>query len=181
MDEFPLSKAFQFLESGPVVLLSTANKGKFNVMTMSWHMVMDFTPLIGCIVGPWDYSFTALKETKECVIGIPAVDLADKAVDIGNCSGKDMDKFETFNLTPLPAKHVGAPLIAECLANIECRVVDTVLVDKYDLFILRGIHAWVDSERKERRMFHAKGDGTFAADGEILDLKEKMVKWQDTL
>jgi Conserved protein/domain typically associated with flavoprotein oxygenases, DIM6/NTAB family len=181
MDEFPISKTFQLLEAGPVVLLSTANKGRINVMTMSWHMVMDFSPLIGCIVGPWDYSFTALKETRECVIGVPTVDLAEKVVDIGNCSGRETDKFEAFKLTPLPAKHVGAPLIAQCFANIECKVVDTVLVDKYDLFILRGIQAWVDSSRSERRTFHAKGDGTFRADGEVLDLKEKMVKWQGTL
>ncbi|MGD6810961.1 MAG: flavin reductase family protein [Candidatus Bathyarchaeia archaeon] len=181
MDEFPISKAFQFLEPGPVVLLTTADKGKFNVMTMSWHLVMDFTPLIGCIVGPWDYSFRALKETKECVISIPTVDLASKVVDIGNCSGKDTDKFKTFNLTPLPAKTVGAPLIAECLANIECKVIDTIIVDKYDFFILRGVQAWVDSTRKERQTFHAKGDGTFVVDGTVLDLKQKMTKWQDTL
>jgi flavin reductase (DIM6/NTAB) family NADH-FMN oxidoreductase RutF len=181
MDEFPISKAFQFLEPGPVVLLTTAAKGKFNVMTMSWHLVMDFTPLIGCIVGPWDYSFTALKETKECVISIPTIDLASKVVDIGNCSGKDLDKFKVFNLTPLPAKTVGAPLIAECLANIECKVIDTVIVDKYDFFILRGFQAWFDSTRSERQTFHAKGDGTFVIDGTILDLKEKMIKWQDTL
>jgi hypothetical protein len=65
MNELPLSKAFRLIEPGPVVLVTTALKGKTNVMTMSWHMVMDFTPQIGCIIGSWDYSFNALRTTKE--------------------------------------------------------------------------------------------------------------------
>ena len=177
MNELPLSKAFRLIEPGPVVFVATAHKGKANIMTMSWHMVMDFTPLIGCIIGSWDYSFKALCATKECVIGIPTVDLATKVVEIGNCSGQDTDKFKTFGLTPLPAERVQAPLIAECLANIECRVVDTSLVDKYSLFILEGVKAWVDPKRKERRTIHANGNGTFVIDGRTLNLKKKMVKW----
>lgn len=178
MDELPLSKAFQLIEPGPVVLITTAHKGKANIMTLSWHMVMDFSPQIGCIIGSWDYSFTALRATKECVIAIPTVDLAGKVVDIGNCSGKETDKFKTFSLTPKPAEKVGAPLIAECLANIECCVVDTSLVDKYSLFVLEGVKAWIDTKRKERRTFHAKGDGTFIVDGRTLNLKKRMIKWQ---
>src|SRR5208337_4813469 len=167
--ELPLSKAFQLIEPGPVVLVTTAHRKKANVMTMSWHMVMDFTPQIGCIIGPWDYSFSALRATGECVIAVPTVDIAGKVVGIGNCSGQDVDKFKAFELTPLPAKNVKAPLIAECLANIECRVTDDSLVDKYNLFILEGVKAWIDPDRKERRTFHANGDGTFVIDGPTLN------------
>jgi flavin reductase (DIM6/NTAB) family NADH-FMN oxidoreductase RutF len=181
MNELSLSKAFQLIEPGPVVLVTTMHKGKANVMTMSWHMVMDFTPQIGCIIGPWDYSFSALRTTKECVIAIPTVDMASKVVEIGNCSGQEVDKFKRFGLTPLPAENVKAPLIAECLANLECRVVDTNRVNKYNLFILEGVKAWIDLERKERRTFHANGDGTFVVDGRTLNLKKKMVKWQSLI
>lgn len=117
-------------------------------MTMSWHMMMEFNPpRIGCVMGPWDYSFKALRTTKECVIAIPTVDLATKAVEIGNCSGEDVDKFTVFGLTPLQGKKVKAPLIAECLANIECRLAD--VIEKYGLVILEGMKAWIDSQRRE--------------------------------
>lgn len=178
MKEFPLSKAFQLIEPGPVVLLTTSYKGKPNVMTMSWTMDVDFTPLIACVVSNGDYSFNALIKTKECVIAIPAVDLIEKVADVGNCSGKNTDKFKKFGLTPLPAEKVKAPLIAECLANIECRVIDASLADKYNLFILEGVKAWVNPERKETRTFHAKGDGIFVEDGQIIDLKKRMTKFQ---
>jgi flavin reductase (DIM6/NTAB) family NADH-FMN oxidoreductase RutF len=181
MKNFLLSKAFQLIEPGPVVLVTTAYKKKPNVMTMSWHMVMEFTPLIGCVISPGDYSFSALRKTKECVIAIPTVDMIDQVVDIGNCSGEDIDKFKAFNLTPRPAQKVKAPLIAECLANIECRVVNDSLVDKYSLFILEGVKAWVDYDRKERRTLHANGDGTFVVDGRTLNLRKKMTKWQSII
>jgi flavin reductase (DIM6/NTAB) family NADH-FMN oxidoreductase RutF len=178
MNELPLSKAYRFIEPGPVVLVTTANEERANIMTMSWHMVMDFTPLIGCIIGPWDYSFTALSTTRECVIAIPTVDLASKVVEIGNCSGDEIDKFNAFGLTPVPAQKVKPPLVAECLVNLECQVADTSMVDKYNLFILEVVKAWTDPEREERRTIHHNGDGTFVVDGRTINLKEKMVKWQ---
>ena len=177
MKNFPLSKAFQLIEPGPVVLVVTAHNKMANIMTMSWHMVIEFTPLIGCIISPGDYSYSALRKTKECVIAIPTVDIIKQVVDIGNCSGQDEDKFKIFKLTPRPAQKVKAPLIEECLANIECRVVDDSMVDKYCLFILEGVKAWVDTARKERRTFHANGDGTFVVDGKTLNLRKRMTKW----
>ena len=163
-----------------IEVVTTANKGRTNIMTMSWHMMMEFNPpRIGCIIGPWDYSFEALQATKECVIAIPTVDLATKVVEIGNCSGQDVDKFNAFGLTPLQGKNVKAPLIAECLANIECRLVD--VVKKHGIVIFEGVKAWIDLKRKERRTIHANGDGTFVVDGRTIDLKEKMVKWKDWL
>jgi flavin reductase (DIM6/NTAB) family NADH-FMN oxidoreductase RutF len=181
MQNLPLAKAFQLIEPGPVVLLTTVHKGQINVMTMSWHMMMEFTPLIGCVVSGNNHSFDALKVTKECVIAIPTVDLINQVVGIGNCSGTETDKFKKFHLSPLAAEQVRAPLIAECLANIECRVIDTGWVNKYNLFVLEGVKAWINPKRKERRTFHANGDGTFVVDGKTLNLKKKMTMWQSII
>ncbi len=178
MKELPLSRAFQLIEPGPVVLVTTAHKGKTNIMTMTWHMVMEFSPQIGCVVSSGNHSFAALRTTKECVIAIPTVDMMNKVIDIGNCSGKEVDKFKIFALTPMPAAKVKAPLIAQCLANIECRVKDARMVAEYNMFILDGIKAWIDPRRKERRTFHANGDGTFVVDGRTINRKKRMVKWQ---
>jgi flavin reductase (DIM6/NTAB) family NADH-FMN oxidoreductase RutF len=177
MKTFPLDRAFQILEPGPAILLSTSYKGKPNLMTLSWSTVIDFTPIFGCILSPGDYTFEILKKTKECVIAIPTVDLLNKVVDIGNCSGLDTDKFTRFKLTALKGKYVNAPLVKECLANIECKVTDTSLAGRYGLFVMEGLKAWYDPARKERRTFHANGDGTFTVDGRTRDLRERMTKW----
>lgn len=175
MRELPLSKVYQLLEPGPVVLLTTASGGKANAMTMSWHMMVDFEPpLVACVVSNGDHSFAALRKTKECVIAIPSVEIADLVVKIGNCSGRDLDKFAAFALTTKKAERVAAPLLPECIANLECRVVETRLVDKYNLFILEVVKAWVDPKRKNAKTMYHRGYGTFAVDGEIIKLESRM-------
>ena len=175
MRAFALSKVYQLLEPGPVVLLTTAYKSRANVMTMSWHMMVDFEPpLVACVVSNRDYSFTALRKTGECVIAIPAVNLATKVVRVGNTSGSSVDKFARFGLTPLPATHVAAPLVAECFANLECKLIDTRLVNKYNLFVLEVRKAWRDPSQKNPMTIHHRGNGNFVVDGRTIKLISKM-------
>jgi len=172
MRQLKLSKVFTLMEPGPVVLVTTHDGQKDNIMTISWTMVMDFTPLFAITTGEWNHSYAALRKKKECVIAIPTVDLLDKVVGIGTCSGRDTDKFAKFNLTPVPGRVVRSPLIKECLANIECKVVD--IVKKHNIVVLEAVAAWIDSARKERRTVHAVGDGTFVVDGRKIDRKKMM-------
>ena len=175
MKELHLSKVYQLLEPGPVVLLTTSHKGQHNIMAMSWHMMVEFEPpLVACVVSSADYSFAALRATKECVIAIPALELAPKVVEVGNCSGRDVQKFEKFGLTPAPAERVAPPLVAECFANLECKVADTRFVNKYNLFVLEVLKAWTDPAQKNPKTIHHRGCGTFAVDGEMIKLKSKM-------
>lgn len=113
-----------------------------------------------------------MRKNRQCVIAIPTVDLLDKVVGIGTCSGADTDKFAKFKLTPVQAKLVRPPLIKECVANIECKVID--IVKKYNIVVLEAVAAYIDTARKEKRMVHAVGDGTFIVDGRKLDRKKMM-------
>jgi len=175
MKQLPLSEVYQLLEPGPVVLLTTARNGRANVMAMSWHMMVEFEPpLVACVVSSANHSFAALRATRECVIAIPALDLAPKVVKVGNCSGRDVEKFEELGLTGAPATRVRAPLIAECFANLECKIADTRLVNKYNLFVLEVLEAWIDPTQKNAKTIHHHGYGRFAVDGEMIRLKSKM-------
>jgi len=113
-----------------------------------------------------------LRKNRECVIAIPTVDMLDTVVGIGTCSGKDTDKFAKFKLTPVKGKIVRAPLIMECLANMECKVID--VIEKHNIFVLEVVAAYIDPTRKERRVVHAIGDGTFIVDGRRMDRKMMM-------
>ena len=172
MENLPLSKAFTLIEPGPVVLVTTHDGRKDNVMTITWTMVLDFAASFAITTGPWNHSYAALEKHKECVIAIPTVDMLDTAVGIGTCSGRDEDKFAKFGLTRVKAKHVRPPLIKQCLANIECRVVN--IIEPYNIVVLQGLAAYFDSTRKEQRLLHAIGDGTFVVDGRKFDRKEMM-------
>ena len=172
MRSMELTRAFTLIEPGPVVLVTTRDGLRNNVMTISWTMVLNFTPRFAITTGAWNHSYEALRKTRECVIGIPTVDLLDTVVGVGTCSGADTDKFQRFGLTPLPGQRVGAPLIGECLANIECRVVD--FVGTHDIVVLEGVAAHLDPMRRETRTLHAVGDGTFIVDGRRLDRRRQM-------
>lgn len=172
MRQLTLNKAYTLMEPGPVVLVTTHDGKKANIMTISWTMVVDFTPVFAITTGAWNHSFAALRKNRECVIAIPTVDMLDKIVGIGTCSGADTDKFTKFNLTPVPAKLVRPPLIKECLANIECKIID--IIKKHNIVVLEGVAASINTARKERRTVHAVGDGTFIVDGRKIDRKKMM-------
>ncbi len=172
MSPLKLGKAFTLLESGPVVLVTTCDRKKDNIMTVSWSMVLDFSALFAIATGPWNYSFGSLRRNRECVIAIPAVDLLDKVIRIGTCSGRDTDKFAKFKLTPMRAKRISSPLIKECLANIECRVID--IVRKHNIVVLKAVAAYVNGARKEKRVIHGVGDGTFVVDGRRINRRPMM-------
>ena len=179
---FPLAQVYGLLEPGPVVMVSTARAGRANhvkgraphvanVMPMSWHTMMEIVPpLVGCVISDRNYSFETLKATGECVLNIPTVDLAQKVVACGNVSGQSVDKFKKFKLTPVTGAVVKAPLIAECYANLECRVVDRTLVDKYNFFVLEVVKAWIDPRRKRPRTIHHQGEGVFMVAGRTIHL-----------
>ena len=169
--KLPLSRVYGLLEPGPVVLLTTAHRGRANVMTMSWHTMMEFEPpLVGCVVSGRNFSFDLLRRSRACVIAIPTARIAKKVVGVGNCSGARTDKFAKFGLTALPASQVAAPLVAECFANLECRVADTRLVNRYNFFVLEVVAAWIDPAVKVPRTLHHRGYGEFMVAGRTLKL-----------
>ena len=91
-------------------------------------------------------------------------------VACGNASGQHLDKFKAFGLTPVPGKVVKAPLVAECYAGLECKVVDRRLVAKYNFFILEVVRAWIDPRRKRPRTIHHQGEGVFLVPGRTINL-----------
>ncbi len=172
---YPLSEVYRLLEPGPVVMISTARRGRPNVMTMSWQTMVDFEPpLVGLIISNRNYTFDLLRITRECVINIPTTRIAKAMVGCGNVSGRKVDKFERFGLTPLPSSRVKAPLVGECYANLECRVVDSKLANKYNLFIVKVVKAWIDPRVKEPRTLHHNGKGLFTVDGRRIKIRSRM-------
>lgn len=175
MTDFPVPQSFTLLESGPVLLITTrsAGTGRHNIMALSWSMVLEFEPVrFAIMTGPWNYSFEGMMAHRECVLALPTADLLDQVVGIGTCSGRDHDKFAQFGLTAVEAEKVGAPLIKECLANIECEVTD--YIERYGIIVLTPVKAWLARRRQEKRLLHAVGDGTFRADGECFDRRKAM-------
>jgi flavin reductase (DIM6/NTAB) family NADH-FMN oxidoreductase RutF len=164
--DFPTWNVRRFLEPGPIVLVSSAHKDETNIMTMGWHMMMEFSPaLVACLISSANYSFDLVRRSRQCVINIPTADIAATVVKIGNSSGRDIDKFSEFGLTPKPGTHVRAPLIDECYANFECQLADAGWVKKYNVFVFEVVKARVAASPKVPKTIHYRGDGEFMISG----------------
>ena len=175
--DFPTHNVRRLLEPGPIVLVSSAYKGKANIMTMGWHMMMEFQPaLIGCCISSANQSFELVRGSRQCVINLPTVDLAAKVVKIGNSSGRDIDKFAEFGLTARPAEQVRAPLIDECYANFECRLADSSWIKKHNVFMFEVVKAHVATSPKYPKTIHYRGDGEFMISGENTSRYRKLFR-----
>jgi flavin reductase (DIM6/NTAB) family NADH-FMN oxidoreductase RutF len=172
--DFPVSQVRRYLEPGPIVMVSSAVGDRRNIMTMGWHTVMEFAPsLIGCVIAEGNYSFYLVRKSRECVINLPTVALTDVVVGVGNTTGAEVDKFEKFGLTAKPATLVGAPLIAECHANFECRLVDDALVNKYNFFIFEVVKAHVARSPQHPQTLHYTGEGVFMVAGKTISRRRQ--------
>jgi flavin reductase (DIM6/NTAB) family NADH-FMN oxidoreductase RutF len=169
----PLAEVYRHLEPGPVVLVSTWHEDRADLMAMSWHAMMEFEPpLVGCVISARNATFRRLLATRECVIAVPTAEIAPQVVACGNTSGRTVDKFSRFGLTPLAAARVKAPLVGECYANFECRLHDARLASKYNFLVLRVVKAWIDPARAKRpRTLHHRGRGVFMVAGRELRLR----------
>jgi flavin reductase (DIM6/NTAB) family NADH-FMN oxidoreductase RutF len=172
--DFPPAKVRRFLEPGPIVLVSSADRGERNIMTLGWHMVMEMEPaLVGCYIWDENHSRSLIRRSKECVINVPTSDLVETVIGIGNTHGSEVDKFARFRLTPANGVKVGAPLIAECYANFECKLVDTSLINRYSLFVFEVVKAHVARSPRYPTTVHYRGDGVFMISGRNVSYRRR--------
>lgn len=158
-----------YLEPGPTLLVSSRHGDERDIMVMGWQTVIEFTPsLVGCVISSANHSYELVRASRECVINLPTTALLDQVLGIGSTSGADIDKFDAFGLTPQDCEKVGAPAIAECHAQFECRLHDDSLVERYDFFIWEVVAARALATPKHPETLHYKGDGTFMVSGKII-------------
>jgi flavin reductase (DIM6/NTAB) family NADH-FMN oxidoreductase RutF len=170
--DFPVERAREHLETGPIVLVTSRHERRSNIMTMGWHTILEFSPsLFGCYLWERNHSYRAILESRQCVINIPTVELVDQVVAIGNSHSDEQDKFAVTGLTASKADRVKAPLIDECYASFECRLFDDKMVKQYSFFVWKIVKAHV-AAIKQPRTIHYRGRGRFMVAGEEINRRK---------
>ncbi len=120
----------------PIALLSAAHRGVSNLMTLAWSSPTSFEPpLVNVSVGVSRFTHDLIMKSGEFAINLLADDQMDLAVYCGNNSGRDVNKFREKCIATRPAKLIGAPLVENCAANIECKVRGYVLTGDHTCFV----------------------------------------------
>lgn len=121
--------------------------GEHNIIAVSFCMpVSRRPPLIACAVGKDAYSNSLIERTGEFAVNVPTADMEPHVYYCGLHSGSQVDKFRETGLTPLAARALSAPLISECVAHMECRVVLKVQTGDKNLFVGEVIEAYANEE-----------------------------------
>jgi flavin reductase (DIM6/NTAB) family NADH-FMN oxidoreductase RutF len=162
-------QAYRLLSHGPVLLLTTQFRGQPNVMTAGWSTPLAAPDaLIGVAVAPTRLSHEFITKTDEFALNVPHLDLLSSVYYCGTNSGRDVDKWETAPFTPTEPNEITSPLITECLAWLECTVVNRLTVGDHTLFIAQVLHAqaeeaafgetWLPGEEAGRTLHHLGGN-----------------------
>jgi flavin reductase (DIM6/NTAB) family NADH-FMN oxidoreductase RutF len=161
----------------PVVMASLGETPEeYNIITIAWTGIINSDPPMTYLsLRKSRHSHQLLLKTKDYVINLPSEDLAFAADFCGVRSGKDLNKFETQKLTPIPAEFVNAPMIKECPINIECRVVDVISYPSHDMFVseILKVHADENLMDEKGRLQFEKAHLISYVHGEYYGLKAK--------
>jgi flavin reductase (DIM6/NTAB) family NADH-FMN oxidoreductase RutF len=139
------SKNYRLINYGPVVMVSSGDDKRRNIASIAWSTPVSSEPLlVGVAISKDHFSTKLIIDTREFVINVPSADLVKKVQDCGSVHGNEADKFDTFGLTPLKANKVKTPLIKECYAHLECKVIQAPPTGDHVLFIGEVVSASIN-------------------------------------
>jgi len=142
-------KPFRPIYPSPAGLVtSITGDGRPNIITLGeiFNISIASPVIVGIAIRKGRYSHELISATREYVVNLPTAGMA-KIVDLcGSVSGRRVDKFAKFGLTPVEADEVSPPLIAECPVNIECRVIGIQEIGDHDLFLGKAVAVHIAEE-----------------------------------
>lgn len=148
--EVPVENANRLVNTGCVVLVSSSNEEKDNIVTLAWQSPLSHAPmLLGVAIANVHLSTEIINESEEFVINVPNKDLIEETHACGSISGRKVDKFEENGLSREEPEEIETPAIRECVANIECEVENTFVTGDHTLFVGK-----VQSARVEEELFN---------------------------
>lgn len=146
--EIPLERANRIINSGQVILVSSAFEKRANIITLAWSMPLSHKPpLMAISITKKRFSYDLIKKSGEFAVNIPGIDLFDEMYYCGTHSGRDVDKFKETDLTAVRAnKLTHTPLIKECIGHLECRLNYEKEAGDHVLIIGDIVHASAEKE-----------------------------------
>ena len=132
----------------PAVLVSCGSTPEeYNMFTAAWVGTVCSDPAM-CYVSikPERFSHDIVERNMAFTINLTNRDLARATDWCGVRSGRDCNKWQEMNLTPVKGRTVAAPYIDEAPVSIECRVRDIMRLGTHDMFLAEVVNVIVDEK-----------------------------------
>ncbi|MBI4320296.1 MAG: flavin reductase family protein [Chloroflexi bacterium] len=146
-EEIAVSQCPRMLNPGPVVLVTSTLKGQPNIMTAAWSMALSFNPtMVGVSIAPRRLTHEFIQKSEEFVLNVPTLRIMKQVHYCGSVSGRNVDKFKESGLIPITPREVRAPLVEQCLAHIECALVNAITIGDHTLFVGQVLSVQVEKD-----------------------------------
>ncbi|MGH2460257.1 MAG: flavin reductase family protein [Chloroflexota bacterium] len=179
--QVPSNVALRLILPGAVGLVTTEYRGRMNVTTVSWLApVGREPPLVALAIHPSTLCHELIKRSGEFVVNIPTADVLNQVLTCGMMSGNDVDKFARTGLSLAEPRVVRPPLIEQCVAHLECALVNAFQPGDHTIFVGAVAYAWAEESAfdetwtlgdKELKPLHHLGGKTFAVLDERLEAR----------
>ncbi len=147
MEHVELQAFWKLLKPEVVSWAVAEHEGRRSICPLGWTMrTSGSPPMMAISVAPTRFTHGLIEAAGAFVLAYPGRELAQVTLDLGTRSGADGDKFTEAGLTARPAQHVAAPLVEECIANLECRLVDRFTTGDHTVFVGEVLAAWARTE-----------------------------------
>ena len=144
----------------PVGLIGAIVNGKPNFNTVVWfNMLHDDPPLIGMAMSKRHYTNQGIKKNETFSINVPTNDMVVVTDYCGLTSGSNIDKSKEFDLFYGDLKT--APMIKECVLNIECKLINTIEFQKTEFFIGEIVEIYSTEKYMSEKIPDAKNFDSF--------------------
>ncbi len=126
-----------------VTVVGVKYRDKNNLMPAVWNSPLSFDPpLFGVSISPKRYSHSLIKQAGEFTANFFDYAFIRKIAACGSVSGRDVDKFTEFGLTPGKSRLIHSPFVEEAYCALECKLERVDSYGDHDWFVGRvlGIH-----------------------------------------
>ena len=133
----------------PVALLSVKYENIENIATMAWVSPVSFDPpLVMVAVSPKRYSHELVEKAGEFALLVLGEDQKELSTLAGTKTGRREQKWELepFKLLRKAPRIISAPLLKECRAAYECKLVNQLSTGDHTLFIGEIVAAEIHEE-----------------------------------
>jgi len=141
-----IEKYYLLLHPRPAYIIGSGLVGeKVNFMAASWVTpVSEEPPRVAVAVDVESYTHELIEKYGEYTVNVLPVDKLNLVYRVGSTSGREVDKSQWFKYRR--GEKVGAPVILDSLAYLECKVVDTHEAEDVTLFIADVLLAKANTE-----------------------------------
>ncbi len=125
-----------------VVAIARDAEGKYNPITLGWAMVASGEPpMMAVSIGKTRWSAGAMRQAREFVIAFPSEAQQDEVMLYGTRSGRDEDKLAAAGARTTAAGSIDCVLLADAVANFECRLVGEMDAGDHIIFLGQVVRA----------------------------------------